>query len=213
MSAAGDAASSRTTRWDIEDALAHLRRDPDLRPLIREVGSIELKAHKPYFWTLCTAILAQQVSGAAARTIIGRVEDLFDGGRRPRPSDLLSVSRDDLRGAGVSRQKSRYLHALAEAFQDGLLSNVRFSRLDDDEIVERLTSVPGVGQWTAEMFLMFSMRRPDVFPTGDLGIRRGMERFFGLSEVPAMVERAQPWRPYRTVASVYLWRAQDAIPI
>jgi DNA-3-methyladenine glycosylase II len=124
-----------------------------------------------------------------------------------------STPAQKLRAAGVSRQKARYLHALAEAFEVGDLSGVRFSRLSDEEILQRLTAIVGIGRWTAEMFLMFSMRRPDILPVGDLGIRRGMERYFDCSSVEEMVERAERWRPYRTVASIYIWRAQAAMPV
>ena len=145
----------------------------------------------------------------AGRSITARVKALLDGARFPRPEDFLSVTAQQLRDAGVSRQKARYLHALAEAFHTGELAGVRFSRLSDEEILRRLTAIVGIGRWTAEMFLMFSMRRPDIFPIDDLGIRRGMEIFFGVDEREEMVQRAEPWRPYRSLASMYLWRAQD----
>ncbi len=193
-------------------ALAVLRKDRQLRRLIEGVGPLELRARRPYFWTLCRAILAQQVSGAAARTIIARVRALYPNRRFPDPAALLGTPAERLRRAGVSRQKAGYLHALAEAFATGDLSGVRFSRLDDEQVIERLTAVKGVGRWTAEMFLIFSMRRPDVFPVDDLGVRRGMERWFRESEPDDMVRRAEPWRPYRTVASLYLWRSGEATP-
>jgi DNA-3-methyladenine glycosylase II len=207
------ASSSGAAGWTLTDAVAVLRRDRELRRLIDAVGPIDLRGHRPYFWVLCNAILAQQVSGAAARTIIGRVRDLYPRRRFPDPRSVLSTSTTKLRACGVSRQKARYLHALAEAFEVGDLKGVRFSRLSDEEIVERLTAIVGIGRWTAEMFLMFSMRRPDVFPVDDLGIRKGMERYFGCSGAEAMVECAERWRPYRTVASVYIWRALAAVPI
>jgi DNA-3-methyladenine glycosylase II len=207
------ASSTGYARWAVRDAVKVLGRDRALRPLIEAVGPIELRGHRPYFWVLCCAILAQQVSGAAARTIIGRVRDLYPGRRFPDPRSVRSTSAGKLRAAGVSRQKARYLHALAEAFDVGHLKGVRFSRLSDDEIIERLTAIVGIGRWTAEMFLMFSMRRPDVFPVDDLGIRRGMERYFGCSGVEEMIARAERWRPYRTLASVYIWRALAAVPV
>ncbi len=206
------ASSSADARWTLTDALTVLRRDRALRPLIKAVGPIELRGHRPYFWVLCCAILAQQVSGAAARTIIGRVRALYPQRRFPDPRSVLRTSASKLRAAGVSRQKARYLHALAEAFEIGHLKGVRFSRLSDEEILERLTAIVGIGRWTAEMFLMFSMRRSDVFPVDDLGIRKGMERYFGCDGVDEMKERAERWRPYRTVASVYIWRALAAMP-
>ncbi len=196
-------------RWSVSDAVKVLRRDPAFRPIIRRVGPIEIKAHKPYFWMLCCAIIAQQVSGAAARTIIGRFRALYPDERFPQPASVLKTRADKLRRVGVSRQKARYLHALAQAFDHGQLSRVRFSRLSDEEILERLTAIVGIGRWTAEMFLMFSMRRRDVFPVDDLGVRKGMKGIFGVEEVPKMIERAERWRPYRSVASVYIWRALD----
>jgi 3-methyladenine DNA glycosylase/8-oxoguanine DNA glycosylase len=164
---------------------------------------------RPYFWTLCTAIIAQQVSSAAARTIIGRLRALYPDHRLPDAASILATPAPRLREVGVSRQKARYLHALAEEFARGSLSRVRFSRLADDEIMDRLTSIVGIGRWTAEMFLIFSMRRPDIFPVDDLGVRQGMKRFFRVSEVDRMIRRAERWRPYRTVASLYLWRGLE----
>jgi DNA-3-methyladenine glycosylase II len=196
----------------MSEALAVLRRDVQFAPLIQNVGRIELRARRPYFWLLCRAVIAQQVSSAAARTISGRVSGLYPQRRYPDPASILATPAEALRSAGLSRQKARYLHALAEAFANGPLAGVRFSRLDDAAIVERLTRVVGIGRWTAEMFLIFSMRRPDVFPIDDLGIRRGMERFFGVADGAAAVERAEVWRPYRTVASLYLWRSVSDAP-
>jgi len=198
-------------RWEMDEAVAVLKRDKEFRPIIKRVGDVELKQHKPYFWLLCCAILAQQVSGAAARTIIGRFRALYPNERFPSPASVRKTAAAKLRTAGVSRQKARYLNAIAEAFDRGHLKGVRFSRLSDEEILERLTAIVGIGKWTAEMFLMFSMRRRDVFPVDDLGIRKGMQQFFGISEVPKMIERAEPWRPYRTVASVYLWRGLEQV--
>ncbi len=198
--------------WTMKDAMSVIRRDPELRSIIKKLGSVELKERRPYFWLLCSAIIAQQVSGAAARTINGRVRALYPDQRYPSAGSILATSPQALRAAGVSSQKARYLRALAEEFEGGRLNGVRFSRLSDEEIVERLTAVVGIGRWTAEMFLIFSMRRPDVFPVDDLGVRKGMQQLFGISEVDAMVERAERWRPYRTVASLYLWKALSALP-
>lgn len=199
-------------RWEMSEAVSVLRRDPELRAIMKRVGPVELRARRPYFWLLASAIIAQQVSGAAARTITGRVRALYLDERYPKPASILATSAQALRGAGVSRQKARYLRALAEEFERGGLHGVRFSRLSDDEIIERLTAVVGIGRWTAEMFLIFSMRRRDVLPVDDLGIRKGMDQLFGASQVPAMIERAELWRPYRTVASLYIWKSMSALP-
>ena len=201
---------SRVQRWEMGEAVEVLRRDPDLRSLIKKVGPIELKSHRPYFWLLCVAILSQQVSTAAANSIIGKVRALYPGRRYPDAKSILSTSEKKLQACGVSRQKRRYLYAIAEAFTDGGLGKVKWSRLSDEEILERLTAIVGIGVWTAEMFLMFSMRRPDVFPVDDLGIRKGMERFLRISDVGEMVERAERWRPFRTVGSLYLWHGLGA---
>lgn len=201
---------SGAARWKMGEALAVLRQDRAFRPIIRSVEPFEIHSRRPYFWLLCSAILAQQVSGAAARAVNRRVRALCPDRRFPDPGSLSRTPEKDLQAAGVSRQKRRYLYAIAEAFSDGGLDRVRWSRLDDEEIIERLTAIVGVGRWTAEMFLMFSMRRRDVFPVDDLGIRKGMERHFGVGEVPDMIARAERWRPYRTVASFYLWRSLAA---
>jgi DNA-3-methyladenine glycosylase II len=198
--------------WKMSEAVAALRRDRALRPLLDRIGPIKIPSHRPYFWALGSAILAQQVSGASARAVNSRVRALYPDQRYPDPESILATSDKNLLAAGVSRQKRRYLYALAEAFGDGGLGNVRFSRLSDDEIMERLTAIVGIGRWTAEMFLMFSMHRRDVFPIDDLGIRKAMERQFDISEPEAMVERAERWRPYRTAASVYLWRSLAVEP-
>lgn len=194
----------------MEEALRVLRRDREFGPLIRKVGSFELRSRRPYFWTLCRSILAQQVSGASARAITARVKALYPDRRFPDAESLLATPASKLRAIGVSRQKARYLRELAAAFSNGALKTVRFSSLSDEEIMGRLTAVPGIGKWTAEVFLLFAMRRPDIFPVDDLGIRRGMHMFFKASEVPEMIERAERWRPYRSVASTYLWRGQRA---
>ena len=196
----------------MEDAVELLRADPQLRSVVDSVGPIELRSKRPYFWTLCRAILAQQVSSAAARTITARVQALYPEERHPRPHSILDTSSQRLREAGVSRQKARYLRALAEAFVHGSLKNVVFSKLDDVEVLDRLTQIVGIGRWTAEMFLIFSLRRPDVFPIDDLGIRRGMRTLFGSEQAEAAIQRAEPWRPFRTVACLYLWRAVSDLP-
>jgi DNA-3-methyladenine glycosylase II len=197
----------------MDEARTLLRQDRAFRPILKAVEPFEIHSHRPYFWVLCASILSQQVSGASARAVINRVRALHPDLRFPTPEAILSTSEKRLLGAGVSRQKRRYLYALAEAFNDGGLGQVRWSRLTDDEIIERLTAIVGIGRWTAEMFLMFSMRRRDVFPIDDLGIRKAMERFFGVPEAPAMIDRAEHWRPYRTVASTYLWRGLSAMPL
>jgi DNA-3-methyladenine glycosylase II len=215
MDGEGDGPGRGSSRqWSVEEAAARIgRRDPEFGRILEAVDPFELRGQRPYFWFLCRAILAQQVSTAAARAITERFRELYADDRFPRPESVRETATARLRSAGVSRQKADYLRGLGEAFAEGELSGVRFSRLDDDEVIRRLTTVKGVGRWTAEMFLIFCLRRPDIFPVGDLGIQKGMDRFFEVGASPAMRKRAEPWRPYRTAASLYLWRALSAIPV
>lgn len=188
-----------------------MRRDPVLGAVIRAVGpcTIELR-HDPYR-ALLRSILHQQLAGAAAATIERRFKALF-GGRYPLPAALLAGDEDSLRGAGLSRQKLKAMRAVAEAFGGGGLSNRRIARMHDDAVVEAVTEVHGVGEWTAHMLLMFSLGRPDVLPVGDYGVRKGAALLYGLADLPGRKELealAEPWRPYRSVASWYLWRVLE----
>jgi DNA-3-methyladenine glycosylase II len=193
-------------------ALPHLRRDPRLGPLIDRHGSPALRARSTAFHSLARAILFQQVSGAAGAAIYRRLVALFPGQRFPRPAQLAALSPEVLRTAGISRQKAGYLLDLAERLEDGRLSPRRIAKLPDEEAIRELTGVRGIGEWTAQIFLMFTLHRPDVLPVGDLGLRRGMQRLFELDEPPTrerMERLAEPWRPYRSAASWYLWRVAD----
>jgi DNA-3-methyladenine glycosylase II len=150
----------------------------------------------------------------AARSIYDRLCALF-GGRTPQPAELLAADPDRLRECGLSRPKIAYLRDLATRVEDGELELARVAVLSDEHVVEELTRVKGLGRWTAEMFLIFHLGRPDVLPVGDLGIRRAVERAYGLAELPeaAELERiAAPWRPHRSLACLYLWRSLDNAP-
>jgi DNA-3-methyladenine glycosylase II len=159
------------------------------------------------------AILSQQVSGAAAETICRRTFALCADPARPDPGDLLRLFSTDegrlsLRGAGVSPQKMGYLEALSHAFRGGHLEGFAFSRRPEEEVIAALTAVKGIGRWSAEMFLIFGLRRPDVFSPGDLGLRKGVARLYDLDD-PSPAEcsaRAEAWRPFRSVASLVLWK-------
>ena len=160
---------------------------------------------------LVRAILSQQISVAAARTIRERVQAMLPGGRFV-PAAMQALSDEQLQAAGVSAQKRKYLRDLTRCTLDGTVNFRRMSRLTDDDIIEELTQVKGIGRWTAQMFLLFSLGRPDVFAPDDLGIRNSMIRLYGLeSEVPRseLEEIADLWRPHRSVACWYLWRALD----
>jgi DNA-3-methyladenine glycosylase II len=184
--------------------------------VINHVGPCTLAPRRDYFVVLCKAIFNQQVSMAAARTMFDRFRDHFHS-RRPTPRVLLELVAKDpeiLRRAGASRQKSRYLIDLAEHFELGKIPTRRLASMNDEEVIETLTGVNGIGRWTAEMFLMFTLNRPDVLPVDDLGLRKGMQMFFKLrrpSLPKQMFKLAEPWRPWRTVATWYIWRGFDLL--
>lgn len=185
--------------------------------LIDRYGAPPLSRSRDTFGSLGRAIVYQQLSGNAAGTIYRRLLELFGNRRRfPRPPQILATSEADLRSVGLSRAKASFLHDLARHFDDGRIVPRRFRRASNEEIAAALTQVKGVGPWSVDMFLIFALNRPDVLPVGDLGIRKGMQGYFrkrSLPEAPAMRRMAEPWRPYRTVASWYMWRvAEDGLP-
>jgi len=196
--------------------LTHLKRaDPVLAEVIANVGRLpntsEGRPDKDdHYGALVRAIAGQQLSVKAARAIYGRLTDRF-GGRPPTPSEILADEPEELRAAaGLSRAKVSYLRSLAEHVQGGELELERLDALDDEAVMAELVAVKGLGAWTAHMFLMFHLQRPDVLPVGDLGIRRAIERAYVLDDLPLaqeMEEIATPWRPYRTLACRYLWRS------
>jgi DNA-3-methyladenine glycosylase II len=198
----------------VRRAVRHLRRaDPVLEEIIGTVGPCRLRqdAGGGPFAALVEAILYQQITGQAAATIHGRLREAV-GRKHPRPPDIRALSDEQLRKVGLSRQKIAYLRDLAEKATSGLpLSRLR--RLGDDEVVAALIGVKGIGRWTAEMFLMGRLGRHDVLPVDDYGIRKAMQRAYKKRALPKaewMRRTAEPWRPYRTVASWYLWRSLDA---
>lgn len=198
----------RLTRETLADGIRELRsRDPRLGRWMDRVGKIELRRQRHQFGALCRSIIAQQLSSTAAKTIIGRFLKLFEPASKPDPITLLAINDHKLRACGLSRQKLDYLKGIAREFRDGDLSRVRLGTLSDDEAVERLTRLHGVGTWTAEMFLIFSLGRRDVFSIGDLGLRSGVQRVEGRALTNAQILRvAERWAPYRSVASLYLWK-------
>ena len=191
-----------------------MRRDKRLAALIKRVGRCKLpdsRGHDP-FAGLVRVILSQQLSGKAADTIFGRVVALTGGLDAMTPTALRAVEVTALRGAGVSGPKARYLHDLADRALDGRLDLHALDGCPDDEVIATITSVKGLGRWSAEMFLMFRLNRPDIFPVGDLGIVKGMQKLYGMRRPPSprtMMRRAEFWRPYRSVAAWYLWRIHE----
>jgi DNA-3-methyladenine glycosylase II len=191
-----------------------------MRGLVEQYGPISLKQFRrdrptdPY-GALLRAIVGQQLSTIAARTIYGRVLDLF-GGRVPTPVELLGADADALRAAGLSRAKVAYVRSLAEHVEDGSLDLDALPKLSDDDVSAALTAVKGIGQWSADMFLIFQLGRKDVLPVGDLGIRRAIERLYKLPKIPdapTALNIGEPWRPYRSLASLYLWHSLSATPV
>jgi DNA-3-methyladenine glycosylase II len=203
------------------EALAALRSaDKVIAGLIDEYGPPEdvlrRRGRRPgdAYGALLRAIVGQQLSTKAARTIFERLTALF-GDRAPTPAELIEADPETLRGAGLSRPKVTYLRDLAERVEDGELDLERLAELPDEEVSAQLTAVKGMGQWTADMFLIFHLGRQDVLPVGDLGIRRAVQVGYGLEGLPgpADLERiAQPWRPHRSLACLYLWRSLDNEP-
>jgi DNA-3-methyladenine glycosylase II len=200
--------------------IAALRKaDPVLRGVIDEVGSVgDFLAGRPtdHYGTLVRSIVGQQLSTKAAASIYARLLERF-GGRAPTPEEVLADDPDGLRAAaGLSHAKVRYLRSLAEHVVDGSLRLDRLADLSDDEVIAELVAVKGLGVWSAHMFLMFHLHRPDVLPVGDLGIRRAVKIHYGLPELPTpaeLTEIAEPWRPHRTLACVFLWRSLQATPV
>jgi DNA-3-methyladenine glycosylase II len=201
-------------------AIAPLRKsDPVLRELIDEIGPLgDFFAGRPtdHYGMLVRSIVGQQLSTRAAAAIYARLQERF-GGRPPTPEEVLADDPDELRtAAGLSHAKVRYLRSLAEHVLDGSLRLDELTDLPDAEVVSALTAVSGIGLWSAQMFLMFHLRRPDVLPSGDLGIRRAVMIRYGLPAIPKPAEVdaiGERWRPYRTLAAMYLWRSLRTTPV
>ena len=193
--------------------------DEVMARLIDEHGALvrrDLKNERPgdAYGALLRSIVGQQLSTKAARTIYGRMLELFDG-HAPSPLQLLAANPDDIRAAGLSRPKINYLRDLAQHVEDGELELEWLEELPDEEVIEQLTAVKGIGEWSAHMFLMFHLGRPDVLPVGDQGIRRAVQVQYGLRKLPdpkRLEKIARPWRPYRTLACLYLWSSLDNKP-
>lgn len=195
-------------------ALNHLRKcDPILSAIIEKVGPCKIAYGDPSFESLAEAIVYQQLNGKAALTIFNRFADL--AGRPLTPQGILKLTEQQMRSAGLSKQKLSYIRSLAELTQSGELDFSHLPDLPDDQVIAHLTEVKGVGTWTAQMFLMFSLRRPDVLPTGDFGIQSAIRKHYRKRKMPKPAEMekiAKPWSPYRTFACWYLWRSLDQKP-
>jgi DNA-3-methyladenine glycosylase II len=202
------------TAIDWAPALLHLQTvDKKLIPVIAQHGSPTITPSANAVQSLARAIVSQQLSGKAADTIWGRFLALYPGARFPRPAAILATEDTALRGVGLSGAKAAAIKDLARHVVDKKLVTARLPKATDDEISAMLLPVRGIGPWSVHMFLMFALARPDVLPVGDLGIRKGMQRHFGLRKLPEpdrMTKLAAPWRPYRSVAAWYMWRLLEA---
>ena len=185
--------------------------DTVMAQVIRRSGPIKLKRNRNYYAVLCKAILAQQISVAAADAITTRFCELFSSGS-PTPQEVIKLSKVKLRGVGLSRQKVSYLKDLSVHFHEKMISPQRLNYMCNEEVIQQLTSVHGVGRWTAEMFLIFSLNRPDVLPLGDLGLQLALKKIYRMRKLPTvkrMRTLGRKWNPLETVATWYAWRIQD----
>jgi DNA-3-methyladenine glycosylase II len=192
-------------------AITHLKKsDPVLCAIIQRVGPYRMNYDEASFHSLAEAIVYQQLHGKAAATIFGRLAALT--GKPLTPAAVLKLTEEQLRAVGLSRQKLSYLRDLAAKTHEGAVDFARLPELPDEEVIQHLTQIKGIGRWTAQMFLMFALRRPDVLPTADLGIQMAIRRHYRKRKLPkpAVMEKiARPWEPYRSVACWYLWRSLD----
>lgn len=197
----------------MQEAIRHLRRqDPVLAAIIDQVGDYRMQFRDPDFETLVKSIVYQQLSGRVASVIFGRLATAAAVGGKLTPEGVLRLRPVRMRALGLSTQKTGYIRDLARHARDRVIRFDELGDLTDQEVIERLTQVKGIGVWTVHMFLMFALRRPDILPTGDLGIRNAIRKAYGLEELPhpkAIEAMAERWRPYCTVASWYLWRSLE----
>jgi DNA-3-methyladenine glycosylase II len=195
----------------MQKAIHHLRKsDPVLAAIIDRVGDYRIEFRDPDFETLVKSIVYQQLSGRVANVIFGRLAKAAGG--KITPANILKLRPARMRAVGLSGQKTEYIRDLARHTRDGRVRFEELPELPDEEVVVRLTAVKGVGVWTAHMFLIFALRRHDVLPTGDLGIRNAIRQAYGLEALPLPAEieaMAERWRPFCTVASWYLWRSLE----
>ncbi len=206
----------RALPYDAAVARRHLMRaDPVMREIAKSVGALQMEARGKPYEALVRSILYQQLAGPAAAAIERRFLAMY-GGHIPTPAQLADASDEKLREAGISRQKAGYFRSIGEHFASGGLDDRRLLRASDDEVIDAVTRIKGVGRWTADMLLMFCLGRPDVLPVGDLGIQNGMRLAYALEgkmTPDVMTAVAEPWRPYRSAGSWYIWRRGDLVTL
>jgi DNA-3-methyladenine glycosylase II len=204
-------------KTDHDKAKKHFQNsDPKIAELLDKFPPLVSNPEPDFYYTLLRSVVGQQLSVKAAATIFNRFLELFPG-KYPNPEEVLLLLDEQLRGVGLSGQKSGYVRAVAEFKKSGKLEPEVISHLEDEELINHLTKIKGVGRWTAEMLLMFALDRPDVFPADDLGIQNAMKKRYGLTSEKKelrkqMFEIAETWKPYRTIASKYLWKSLDNMP-
>jgi DNA-3-methyladenine glycosylase II len=202
----------------VAQAAKHLSaHDAAMPALIGRYGLCTIRPHRNYYQELVDSIISQQLSVKAARTILNRLIELFGGKEIPLPEIILTKTVDEMRAAGLSRAKAAYVRDLAQHVLDGKVTFDRFDEMSNDEILKELLPVKGIGEWTVHMFLMFCMGRLDVLATGDLGIKNGIQKLYGLDHAPTPAEitvlaQKGAWHPYETVACWYIWRSLDNVP-
>lgn len=197
----------------MEDGINYLSSlDKNLSKFLKQFDVPVLPIEEDYFWSLTRSVIYQQISVKAAKKISDRYLKLFNKGSKMSPIDVIKIDIEKIQNVGISRQKSGYIKNIANAFDEGLVNETQLHKLSDKEIIDQLVKIKGVGRWTAEMFLIFTLRRPDVFPVTDLGVQKGFQIYYDLDELPSidmMNEKSENWKPYRTIMSLYLWLAVE----
>jgi len=201
--------------WKLEDAYTLLEKDPVLNGVIKITGKLNHLKQKDLYHSLLSSVISQQLSTKAAATIWSRFMELLM--QNPEPKHIIALSADKLQSVGLSSQKAGYLKAVAEFALEGKLEVIQINHFPDDELVDYLTKIKGVGRWTAEMILIFSLNRPDVFPIYDLGIRQSLLMLYGLEDHGKVTDAelhdlSKQWQPYRSLVSRHLWRLRDTNP-
>ena len=184
----------------------------NLSKFLKSYNVPTLPVEKNYFWALCRSVIYQQISGKAAKKISDRYLSLYANGPRMLPSEVIDINIKKIFKVGISRQKASYIKNIAHAFNMKIIDEKNISKLDDQEIISQLMAIKGVGRWTAEMFLIFTLRRSDIFPVTDLGVQKGFKIFYSLDDLPTielMNKKSESWKPYRTIMSLYLWYAVE----
>ena len=197
----------------MEDGINYLSSlDENLSKFLKQFDVPVLPIEEDYFWSLTRSVIYLQISVKAAKKISDRYLKLFNKGSKMSPIDVIKIDIEKIQNVGISRQKSGYIKNIANAFDEGLVDETELHKLGDQEIIDQLVKIKGVGRWTAEMFLIFTLRRPDVFPVTDLGVQKGFQIYYDLDELPSidmMNEKSENWKPYRTIMSLYLWFAVE----